>query len=76
MHIPKQMQEPSTMAGGAAVMAGLNDMFQVADPQLLDAGMAAASTLLFNPTPVGLAMAAFGLFSIFMKEKGDGQAKP
>ena len=70
LNIPPQVKEPSTMAGMAAMAGGLNEMFQVADPALLDAGVTAASTLLFNPTPVGLAMAAFGLFSVFMKEKG------
>jgi len=70
INIPSQIKEPSTMAGMAAMAGGLNEMFQVADPQLVDAGVAAASTILFNPTPVGIGMALFGLFSVFMKEKG------
>lgn len=72
MQIPKQIREPSTMAGAAAIVGGVNEMFQLADPAVVEAGAAAAQAIIFNPTPMGLAMAAFGVFSVFMREKGEG----
>ena len=70
-----RLREPSTMAGGAALVGGINDMVKIADPSMmdaaiLDAGVTAATTVLFNPTPVGIGMALFGLLSVVMGEKG------
>lgn len=71
--LPALAKEPSTMAGLAALAGGLNEMFQVVDPATANVAgqvIETVATVAINPTPVGLAMAAFGLFSIFMKEKG------
>lgn len=67
-----RVKEPSSMAGVAAIAGGINEVFVGVDPELVDAGIAAAGTLLVNPTPVGIGMALFGLFSVFMKEKKNG----
>lgn len=69
----KRIKEPSTMAGAAALLMGANEMFQVVDPATAEAAGLVIDTLapvILNPTPMGIGMALFGLFSIFMKEKG------
>ena len=63
-------KEPSTMAGGAAVLGGLNEMFNFVEPSTVDALAGAVGTVLVNPTPMGMGMALFGLFSVFMGEQG------
>lgn len=65
-----RLKEPSTMAGVAALAGGMNEIFQVVEPETAGALVDAVTTVAVNPSPLGLAMAAFGLFSIFMKEGG------
>jgi hypothetical protein len=68
--MPALVKEPSTMAGMAALAGGMNEIFQVVEPDTAGVLIDAVTTIAVNPSPIGLAMAAFGLFSIFMKEKG------
>ena len=66
-----RINEPSTMAGAGLLAASFNEML-VDVPHLQAAGEAAAivSQALLQPSIPGFMMAALGLASIFMGERG------
>ncbi len=72
-NLRKLMGQPSTAAGAGLLAAAGNEM--LVSPETLSTMQNVAEValpVLLNPTPMGLAMAALGLFAMFRSE-GSGK---
>lgn len=71
--IIKRVKEPSSYAGLAAILVGVNELFKVKELEpVIDATIAAGDAVAATGSPV-MALAALiaGILAMFMPEKGE-----